>query len=103
MPDAPKINPEEFDGIESAPLDTFQPVSVARLRAWVFAAQPQAKLIYGRGWHLSSACPPDVAEYVRRLHDLGLVTYHHSRAEKTWAGIAYLVMRTKKPVRGAPL
>ena len=84
-------------------IEKFQPVSCVRLRAWVHNAQPQAKLIYGRGWHLSSACSAEVGEYVRVLHALGLVTYHQSRACKTAAGIAYLLMRTNKSARGVQL
>lgn len=80
-----------------------RPVTIARLREWVRDARPNARLPYGRGWHLKQACSAELAAFVRALADLGLVTPHQVRAEKGLPPI-YIVQRTKRAVRpGADL
>ena len=90
------------------------PITAARLREWVRAAQPGARLIYARGAASRISCGPQVADEVQRLGPGGadscgavrtgleLVTAHFSRDPVTREG-QYLVQRTRRPVPGAGL
>lgn len=79
------------------------PISPAKLRDWVAAAQPNARLIYGEGPFLADACASDVKELVMALADKGWLTPHFQKAQ---AGHPprYLVQRTHRPfLRGSVL
>lgn len=93
----------EKHSIETPPEAAFRPVHCGQVKAWVMTAQPRARMTYGQGWHLSSACSAEVGEYARVLSDLGLVTLHQSRAGKTAAGLPYLMIRTDKSARGVQI
>ena len=85
------------DGVPRLTDDTrFSPVSCADIRDWVRKSQPGARMTYGRGWHLSSACSADVAEFVVRLNVLGFASYHQNGRDRTVQGIAYLLVRSQK-------
>lgn len=82
-------------------------ITVARLREWVRAAQPGARLIYATGPSCRASCGEAVADEVARLgsgamdkktgrktQGLMLVSEHHTKIDGTGT---YLIQRTAKP------
>ncbi len=96
----PAPEPENHQTIPDA---AHRPVSCRDIRHWVLTAQAGARMTYGLGWHLSSACNAEVGEYARVLSDMQLVTLHQSRAGKTERGLPYLMLRTQKSARGVQI
>lgn len=73
--------------------------------AWVQAAQPGARLIYGMGIDAPSASGRGVAGRLRALSEAGLVRLHLVRARRDGEfPIDFLVVRRAKPVpKGFPV
>lgn len=93
----------ENHSIENEKAARMRPVSCAEIRHWVRTAQAGARMTYGQGWHLSSACSEEVGGYARLMSDMALVTLHQSRAGKTAAGLPYLMIRSQKSARGVQI
>ena len=94
------------------------PMTVARLREWVRAAQPGARLTYARGAAAALDCGPAVVREVQRIgvgivddaHNgkgggvrpgLGLIRAHFMRGADR-EGL-YVVVRNPRPVRAGEL
>lgn len=87
---------------------TLGPLNPARLREWVIAAKPGARLIYARGPSCVLGCSAAVRDFVQRLsggcsddqgrtvEGLNLVTAHFQRG--TGGEGQYLIQRTQRPV-----
>ena len=79
-------------------------LTVADFDAWVQAAQPGARRIYGMGIDAHSASGRDVPKRLMALYEAGLVILHQKRA-RIDAGypIDFIVVRRAKPVpKGFP-
>lgn len=72
------------------------PITPLRLRQWVEAAQPNARLVYGSGARLAEACRADVRVLVMELADKGWLTPHYVPARDGQAA-QHLVQRTHRP------
>ena len=71
------------------------PMSPLRLKQWVEAAQPNARMVYGEGAGLAEACPADVKQAVMDLAERGWLTPHFQR--NRGGAPQYIVQRTHRP------
>lgn len=72
-------------------------VTCGRLRAWVMTAQPNARIVYGRGRSLLEACSAELGAYVFALYELGYLTPHFVRGTAGELPF-YLAQRTARVV-----
>ena len=80
------------------------PISPQKLRDWVAAAQPNARLIYGEGVVLADCCAGDVRQLVMELAERGWLTPHNPRRHAGDPVKHFLVQRTHRPfLRGSKL
>lgn len=80
--------------------------TVDRLRQWVRAAQPNARLTYGHGPNASSCCSAELRDYVMELSRAGYVTPHRLNLKGEGGEVepVQIVQRTHRPVlQGAEL
>ena len=68
-----------------------------RLRDWVRAAKPGARIVYARGACLDLSAAPGVAELARDLAAAELVRLHLKRPARG-APIDYLMIRCRRPM-----
>lgn len=78
------------------------PMTCARLRDWVLAATPNARVPYARGFVLRDVCSEELREYVMAVAALGYLTPHRIRGDD---GVpVHIVQRTTRPIpKGARL
>lgn len=86
-------------GSVDAPALAAEPAALpdtAQLRAWVAAAQPNARLVYGLGGVVAQSCRPRVRELVWELAEKGFVTPH--RCKLANGEVGQIVQRTHRPL-----
>jgi hypothetical protein len=84
--------------------DQVKALPVTHFDAWVQAAQPGARIVYGIGTDAPSASGPGIARRMMKLHDAGLVRLHLVRSRRDGSfPIDFIAVRRAKPVpKGFP-